>query len=122
MDHQSTGEQLHNLGELSMDYKSIGEQIRKHRKGLKLSQEEVGEMVEVSTSFIGHIERGTRKASLETVVKISRALHVSIDTLIPPPLVGLMKRGYTPDELKKAWKLLELVMRLVETEINAVEP
>lgn len=40
------------------------------------------ERCEISTSFLGHIERGTRKLSLETAVKIADCLHVSMDSLI----------------------------------------
>lgn len=36
----------------------------------------------MSTSFYGHIERGSRKASLETLLSISTALDTTTDYLI----------------------------------------
>lgn len=42
----------------------------------------MAEMYEISTSFLGYIERGARKLSLETAVKIADCLHVSMDSLI----------------------------------------
>jgi transcriptional regulator with XRE-family HTH domain len=42
----------------------------------------MAEKCNISTSFLGHIERGTRKLLLETAVKISECLHISLDALI----------------------------------------
>ncbi len=65
-----------------MDYKGLGERIRKQRLKLKLTQEKLAEKVEISESFMGHIERGDRKLSLETLVKLAQELNVSIDYLL----------------------------------------
>ena len=66
----------------NIDYKLLGEQIRYVRNLQHLSQEDLAEMCDISPSFMGHIERGTRKMSLETFVSISNALHVSTDYLL----------------------------------------
>lgn len=71
---------------MDMDYRFMGLQIRRIRKSKGMSQEELAEAVDLSASFIGHIERGSRKASLERVVTISRVLEVSIDSLILPDI------------------------------------
>lgn len=65
-----------------MDYAAIGERVRIRRKELKITQEKLAEMVDVSTSFIGHIERGTRKLSVETLFKVCKALDISADFLL----------------------------------------
>ena len=65
-----------------IDYKLLGEQIRYVRNLQHLSQEDLAEMCNISSSFMGHIERGTRKMSLETFVAIADALHVSTDYLL----------------------------------------
>lgn len=62
-----------------MDYIAVGKRIRRQRRWMDLSQEQLAEMVGVSTSFIGHIERGTRVPSLDTVWRICKALEVSMD-------------------------------------------
>lgn len=62
-----------------MDYLDLGKRIRKHRLAQGLTQAELAERIDVSTSFVGHVERGTRKASLETTVAISNALALSMD-------------------------------------------
>ena len=65
-----------------LDYKAIGERIRKYRKALGLSQEELAERVDISTTHISHIETGSTKLSLQVLVNISNALSVQTDQLL----------------------------------------
>ncbi len=67
---------------MAMDYTDMGRRVRKQRTQMGWTQEALAERVNVSTSFIGHVERGTRKASLETLVAIANALNVSLDYLL----------------------------------------
>lgn len=64
-----------------IDYAALGERIRLARKRKGLSQEKLSEICAVSAAHIGHIERGTRIPSLETLFKISTELNVSMDYL-----------------------------------------
>ena len=57
-----------------------------------LTQEQMAERCEISTSFLSHIERGTRKLSLETAVKIADYLHVSMNSLIMKTKGNLIKK------------------------------
>lgn len=65
----------------TIDYKALGERIRISRKKKGLSQEKLSEFCGISTAHIGHIERGTRIPSLETLFKISKELDISMDYL-----------------------------------------
>jgi transcriptional regulator with XRE-family HTH domain len=65
-----------------MDYIDLGRRVRKQRTQHGWTQEALAEKVNVSTSFVGHVERGTRKASLETLVAIANVLNVSLDYLL----------------------------------------
>ena len=65
-----------------INYVQVGQKIKSLRMEAGLTQEQMAEMCEISTSFLGHIERGSRKLSLETAVKIADCLHVSMDALI----------------------------------------
>lgn len=69
-----------------MDYKDFGERVRKKRQQKGWTQELLAKELGVSTSFVGHIERGSRKASLETLVQISNVLGVSMDYLLAASL------------------------------------
>jgi len=82
-------------------YKALGKRIREQRKKARMTQEELAEQAEISNSFMGHIERGTRKASLDTVVKICNALKVSPDYLLQDSLdFGLVgaDSSYSPSQ------------------------
>lgn len=67
-------------------YKALGKRIREQRKQSKMTQEALAEKAEISNSFLGHIERGSRKASLDTLVKICNALKVSPSVLLQDSL------------------------------------
>lgn len=65
-----------------MDYKSIGKNIRRRRDELGIKQEKLAEMVDLSVSYIGAIERGEKLPKLEVFIRIANAMKVSSDTLL----------------------------------------
>ena len=65
-----------------MDYYKIGQRIRKIRKAHGLSQEELAEKVNISTTHMSHIETGNTKLSLSVFVDIAAALEVRTDDLL----------------------------------------
>lgn len=60
----------------------MGQRIQNVRRARRLTQEKLAEQVEVSASFIGHLERGEKEPSLETMIRLSRSLEVSMDYLV----------------------------------------
>ena len=62
-----------------IDYTNMGNRITERRKELYLTQEALAEQAGISVSFMGHIERGSRIASLDTLLSICIALDVSMD-------------------------------------------
>ena len=65
-----------------MDYSAMGKKIRRKRREMDITQEQLAALVGISTSFMGHIERGTRVPSIETLYRICDALGVSADYLM----------------------------------------
>ena len=65
-----------------MDYYAIGQRIRKYRKAKGLSQEQLAEMVDISTTHMSHIETGNTKLSLQVFADLAEALQVSVDSLL----------------------------------------
>lgn len=61
---------------------NLGQRIREERQKLNLTQEKLSETINVTTTYIGQIERGERRPTLDTLIKISNALGVSIDYLL----------------------------------------
>ena len=66
----------------NIDYKGMGARIRAKRKELGLTQEKLAEKVEISTSHMGEIERGTSICSLAVIVNLATVLDLNLDTLI----------------------------------------
>ncbi len=66
----------------NIDYKELGKRIRAERRKQDLTQEKLAEMANISDSFLGHIERGGRTLSIETLAKLANALNLSIEYII----------------------------------------
>jgi len=71
-----------------MDYVGLGTRIRKQRKTMQMTQDKLAELAGISLSFLGHIERGTRTASLDTIVRLANVMRVSTDFLLADSLTG----------------------------------
>lgn len=66
----------------SIDYVALGKRIREKRIEKNFTQEQLGEICDLSAAHIGHIERGTRILSVEVLFNIAQALNTSIDFLL----------------------------------------
>lgn len=65
-----------------LNYKALGQRIRTARQVKKMTQDQLAEACGLSTAHIGHIERGTRIPSLDTLFRIACELDVSTDYLL----------------------------------------
>jgi transcriptional regulator with XRE-family HTH domain len=61
---------------------SLGSNIKKHRKQIGFTQEQLAAQTELSIQYIGNIERGKTTASITTLVKICNVLEVSPNQLL----------------------------------------
>lgn len=69
-----------------MDFEKLGKRVREERLKLRLTQEELSEKVGISSNFLGQIERGDRKLSVDTLVSLANALEVSVNYLLSDSL------------------------------------
>ena len=60
----------------------VGQNIRKFRKRAHLTQEQLGEKAALSYKYVGEIERGYVNVSLDSLVRIAKALKVKIEDLL----------------------------------------
>lgn len=60
----------------------LGEAVRARRKKAKFSQEKLAEKADLSTVFISRVERGKESPSVDSLVKIARALGVRVRELV----------------------------------------
>lgn len=59
----------------------FGKAIRRRRRELDLSQEELAERADLHRTYISNIERGELNPSLETMEKLVKALDISFTAL-----------------------------------------
>ncbi len=82
---------------------TIGKNIRKYRNLRKLRQDQLAEKTDLSTNYIGMVERGEKIPALETFLKIAIALEVSADMLLADTLYSgyAVKDSLLADKLDK---------------------
>lgn len=93
-----------------IDYVKIGTRIRIERENFDMTREKLSELLNISPYFLGQIERGERKMSINTLINISECLHISIDYLF-------FERG----NVNNSNVLHSLINRCSEKEVNVIE-
>ena len=73
---------------MDMDYKRLGNRIREERLRLHLTQAALAEAVEISTTYMGAIERGERSLTLDTLIRLVNRLGVTIDYMLSDSVSG----------------------------------
>ena len=67
---------------MELNYKLIGGRIRDFRKEMGLSQEQLAEATGYTANHISHVEVGSTKLSLASLVSIANVLEVTPDRLL----------------------------------------
>ncbi len=62
---------------MAVDYKAIGERLKKARKENHLTQEELAEEMNVSVAFLSRIERGSSLINLKRLGQMCEILNVT---------------------------------------------
>lgn len=60
----------------------LGKRIKEERIRSNLTQEQLAELIDVSTTYIGLVEHGKRSITLEKLITLASCLHVSIEDLL----------------------------------------
>lgn len=105
-------------GEGAMDYKELGKRVRKLRKELNLTQEQLAEKLGISVSFLGHIERGTRIASIDTLEKLWFALDTDANYLFGVSDLDIVRhipKGLSEDTRKKVAIIIRYAIKTLES-------
>ena len=99
----------------------LGKKIYQLRKLSGMTQEQLAELCDISSTYISHIETGIAKVSLDVLHRISLALSVTpdyflLDTVKPPDYVmgeiaSLLKKC-DPQTLYTASQLIETLVSI----------
>lgn len=65
-----------------MEWEKVGQRIKEERKKYRLTQEKLAEEAGLNDSYIGQIERGSKKPSMESIVKLANTLGITVDYLL----------------------------------------
>ena len=66
---------------MEVDFKLIGERMKKARNELGLTQEKLAEAIEVSVRLISDIEQDRAKPSYEILIKICNIFNIGINQI-----------------------------------------
>ncbi|MBZ9787360.1 helix-turn-helix domain-containing protein [Psychroflexus sp. CAK57W] len=64
--------------EFDLRMELLGEMIKSVRKERKLTQEQLGELIGVQKSQISKLERNTKNMTIETILKVFKALKANV--------------------------------------------
>ncbi len=67
---------------MPVNFEIIGLQVRKARIHHRMSQAVLAERIDMSATYISHIETAKKRASLEVLVRIANVLGVTVDYLL----------------------------------------
>ena len=99
--------------------KTIGKNIRSEREARKITRDELAEVIDLTTSHLGLIERGERGATPVTLEKLVRAFGITIDSLFidtGKAISARERREKTKDTYSK--KVSTLISHLSESELE----
>ncbi len=101
-----------------MDARLIGKRIQAVRKQRGLTQEQLSQMVDLSTNYLSNIETGFKTPKLETLVQIMNALECDANALLADVVDATTV--YESGQISKALSELPAsdqrrIMRVVET-------
>ena len=69
------------MHQFSEQFQILGSNIRQRRKSEGITQEGLAERADLHRTYIADIERGARNVSIMNIIRIARALQVSVSEL-----------------------------------------
>ena len=107
----------------TMDNKELGNRIKKARLHQNLTQEQLAEMLDISVSYVSLIERGSRNATVETLLAIADVLQVSVASLLQDSLNKDEEQSNLWQELTKNRTVEEkdMILQTVKTIITLLD-
>ena len=105
---------------MAVDYKLIGNRIKKERLKKKITQEKMAEHLDVSVGYVSQIERGITKVSLDRLSEISDFLQCDMTIFLSGSSVnntyyllddieGLLRQFSSKDRLL-LYQILQIIL------------
>ena len=96
----------------------IGHRLRLRRQELGLTREKMSELADIGTGYYGQLEVGTSQMSVDTLIKLSKSMHVPMEYILfgsgyepsdANAVINILNRC-TPRELALAEEVLKLFL------------
>lgn len=102
-----SGYSLEGESKLSKEHSNqLGEKIRRLRKQMGLTQEELGERANIHYSYVGQVERGDKMPSLKTLKKLAAALNTPVQYLLEEPSTYSTSENILPEVVAEFRQLI----------------
>jgi transcriptional regulator with XRE-family HTH domain len=99
----------------------FGKRIRTLRKAAKMTQERAAEAARLNSKYLGQIERGEKRPSLDAILALAKALQVSpasffyfdreeSDERVIRRRLDVLLHGRSPQELQQAYRILRALL------------
>lgn len=109
----------------------LGKRIREERLKLNLTQEALAEDVDLTTAYIGQIERGERNLTLESLIKVANRLGVTVDYLLTDSItaekdtslirLAQLLNGRTLSEKEMAVEVVKTILQHIDRDSGSTE-
>jgi len=104
-----------------VDAKLIGKRIQAVRKERGLTQEQLSQMVNLSTNYLSNVETGFKTPKLETLIDIINALQCDANTILADVVdtttsreSSMIAKGLSELPPKDQRRIIKLVETLIE--------
>jgi len=101
----------------------IGQNVRSEREMRRMSRDELAEIMDLTVSHMGLIERGERGATAVTLKKLSQAFKVPIDSFFNQgeiPSLNIRESDISETAISTQKRIASLLTRLSEPELDFV--
>ncbi|WP_332633074.1 helix-turn-helix domain-containing protein [Halalkalibacter flavus] len=96
--------------------KELGQKIQKYRKSINMSTTELADLSETSQSTISKIENGNSTTNIETLIKICKALKITLYEILPENVLPEQKVSSTDKR-----KIFNVLDQMSDSEIRIVQ-
>lgn len=74
----------------------VGRRIAELRRDGKLTQEQLAELADISTTYLQRVEAGSENLTLRSLVRFANLLGVEVASLFAPPRSRAVRKGRPP--------------------------
>lgn len=97
---------------------AVGQRLRQQRNLLNLTREQFAELADIGAGYYGQIEVGTSQMSIDTLIKVSKTSHLSMEYILlgedrggqDLTAIDALLAQCTPRELRLAERVLQLFL------------